>query len=186
LIETTAGPFLPPDSKLLKHAQTEREGEIQPHGMAYDLGREPVPHSGRERGSSSSQLLTPECPRKRGTARVPGTLRRFATFMCVHPRWAEEFVREEELRVVKSRADAPGMVPDELPSPDTKRWVVRRKAAVVAAVQAGRITLGEALSRYQLTEEEYRSWERAFEQHGMHGLRATGIPRYLMLRTKAG
>ena len=27
----------------------------------------------------------------------------------------------------------------------------------------------EALRRYQLTEEEYRSWERAFEQHGLAG-----------------
>jgi hypothetical protein len=87
---------------------------------------------------------------------------------------------------LKSRADAPGTITDELPSPDTTRWVARRKGAVVVAVQAGRITLGEALSRYQLTEEEYRSWERAFEQHGLPGLRATGIPRYLMLRDKAG
>jgi hypothetical protein len=40
---------------------------------------------------------------------------------------------------------------DELPPPNTKRWVVRRKAAVVAAVQGGKITLEEALRRYQLT-----------------------------------
>jgi addiction module HigA family antidote len=44
--------------------------------------------------------------------------------------------------------------------PDTKRRVVRRKAAVITAVRAGRITLEEALQRYQLTEQEYRSWER--------------------------
>jgi hypothetical protein len=118
--------------------------------------------------------------------RVPGTFRPSATFICVHPRWADEFVREEGLRVVKSRADGPGTITDELPSPDTKRWVVRRKAAVVAAVQAGRITLGEALSRYQLTEEEYRSWERAYEQHGLLGLRATRNRLHPMLRDKAG
>ena len=53
---------------------------------------------------------------------------------------------------------------DDLPPPNTRRWVVRRKAAVVTAVRTGRITLEEALHRYQLTEEEYRSWERAFEQ----------------------
>jgi hypothetical protein len=62
---------------------------------------------------------------------------------------------------------------DDLPPPNTRRWVVRRKAAVVTAVRAGRITLEEALQRYQLTEEEYRSWERAFEQHGLAGLRST-------------
>jgi Protein of unknown function (DUF1153) len=63
-------------------------------------------------------------------------------------------------------------------APNTRRWVVRRKAAVVAAVRAGRITLEEALSRYQLTEEEYRSWERAFENYGLPGLRATRIQQY--------
>ena len=30
---------------------------------------------------------------------------------------------------------------DDLPPPNTRRWVVRRKAAVVTAVRAGRITL---------------------------------------------
>src|SRR5690349_10889651 len=44
---------------------------------------------------------------------------------------------------------------DDLPPPNTRRWVVRRKAAVVTAVRTGRITLEEALQRYQLTEEEY-------------------------------
>jgi antitoxin HicB len=45
------------------------------------------------------------------------------------------------------------------PPANTRRWVSRRKAAVVNAVRSGRITLEEALRRYQLTEEEYRSWE---------------------------
>lgn len=67
---------------------------------------------------------------------------------------------------------------DDLPPPNTKRWVVRRKAAIVAAVRSGRITLEEALQRYQLTEEEYRSWERSFEAHGLPGLRATRIQQY--------
>jgi hypothetical protein len=55
---------------------------------------------------------------------------------------------------------------------------VRRKAAVVTAVRAGRITLEEALQRYQLTEEDYRSWDRAFEAHGLPGLRATRLQQY--------
>jgi hypothetical protein len=67
---------------------------------------------------------------------------------------------------------------DDLPPPSTRRWVVRRKAAVVTAVRTGRITLEEALQRYQLTEEEYRSWERAFEQHGLPGLRSTRLQQY--------
>ena len=67
---------------------------------------------------------------------------------------------------------------DDLPPPNTRRWVVRRKAAVITAVRAGRITLEEALQRYQLTEEEYRSWERAFEQYGLPGLRSTRLQQY--------
>jgi Protein of unknown function (DUF1153) len=66
----------------------------------------------------------------------------------------------------------------ELPPANTKRWVVRRKAAVVAAVQGGRITLEEALSRYQLTEEEFLAWQRAYEAHGLPGLRATRLQQY--------
>jgi addiction module HigA family antidote len=48
--------------------------------------------------------------------------------------------------------------------PDTRRWGDRRKAAVVTAVRRGGIKLEEVLRRYQLTEEEYRSWERNFVQ----------------------
>ena len=67
---------------------------------------------------------------------------------------------------------------DDLPPPNTRRWVVRRKAAVVSAVRRGRITLEEALRRWELTEEEYRSWERALEEHGLPGLRSTRIQQY--------
>lgn len=72
---------------------------------------------------------------------------------------------------------------DDPSPPDTRRWVVRRKAAVVTAVRNGRVTLEEALQRYQLTEEEYRSWERAFEQHGLPGLRSTRLQQYRSLRS---
>jgi hypothetical protein len=57
-------------------------------------------------------------------------------------------------------------------------WVVRRKAPVAAAVRSGRITMQEALRRYQLTEEEFLSWQRAFEGHGLPGLRATRVQQY--------
>jgi len=56
--------------------------------------------------------------------------------------------------------------------------VVRRKAAVVAAVEGGKITLEEALRRYQLTEEEFRAWQRAYDAHGLPGLRATRLQQY--------
>jgi len=67
---------------------------------------------------------------------------------------------------------------DSLPPPNTKRWVVRRKAAVVAAVRSGGITIEEACRAYQLSEEELLSWERAFEIHGLAGLRATRVQQY--------
>jgi Protein of unknown function (DUF1153) len=67
---------------------------------------------------------------------------------------------------------------DDLPPPNTQRWVVRRKAAVITAVRSGRITLEEALRRYNLAEQEYRSWERAFDEHGLPGLRSTRLQPY--------
>jgi hypothetical protein len=67
---------------------------------------------------------------------------------------------------------------NDLPPPNTQRWAVRRKAAVITAVRSGRITQEEALRRHNLTEEEYRSWERAFEQYGLPGLRSTRLQQY--------
>jgi len=62
---------------------------------------------------------------------------------------------------------------ETLPSPDTKRWVVRRKAEVVAGVRAGLITLEEACRRYALSEDEFRGWQRQLDDHGLVGLKAT-------------
>jgi hypothetical protein len=67
---------------------------------------------------------------------------------------------------------------DDLPPPNTTRWVIRRKAAVVVAVRSGKITMEEALRRYQLSEEEFLSWQRAFETHGLAGLRTTRVQQY--------
>ncbi|WP_027443206.1 DUF1153 domain-containing protein [Erythrobacter cryptus] len=66
----------------------------------------------------------------------------------------------------------------DLPPPDTKRWVVRRKAEVVAAVNGGLLSLDEALARYRLTLEEFASWQRAVDRSGMHGLRVTKLQHY--------
>jgi len=66
----------------------------------------------------------------------------------------------------------------DLPPVNTRRWVVRRKAAVVAAVQSGKITIEDACRRYELSEEEFRSWQRAYQSHGLPGLRATRIQQY--------
>lgn len=66
----------------------------------------------------------------------------------------------------------------DLPSPDTKRWVVRRKAVVVHAVRDGAISLQEACRRYRLSVEEFLAWQRAIERYGIPGLRATRLQIY--------
>jgi Protein of unknown function (DUF1153) len=66
----------------------------------------------------------------------------------------------------------------DLPSPDTKRWVIRRKAEVVAAVRGGLLSLEEACSRYMLTTDEFLSWQASVDKHGLAGLRTTRIQQY--------
>ena len=66
----------------------------------------------------------------------------------------------------------------DLPPPDTKRWVIRRKAEVVAAVRGGLISLDDACQRYSLSVEEFLSWQRAIENFGLAGLRATRVQEY--------
>ena len=46
-----------------------------------------------------------------------------------------------------------------LPPPDTKRWVVRRKAQVVAAIRGGLLSIDEACDRYKLSTEELLTWQ---------------------------
>src|SRR6202008_869531 len=66
----------------------------------------------------------------------------------------------------------------DLPAPGTKRWVIRRKAEVVAAVRGVLLSLEEACSRYTLTVEEFLSWQYSIDQHGLAGLRTTRIQQY--------
>ena len=80
-----------------------------------------------------------------------------------------EIVRPQE---VIGPAGKP-LTADNLPAPDTSRWVARRKAEVVAAVNGGLLTIPEACSRYSLTLEEFASWQRAVERDGLAGLQVT-------------
>ena len=66
----------------------------------------------------------------------------------------------------------------DLPAPSTKRWVIRRKAEVVAAVRGGLLSLEEACERYTLTVEEFLSWQMSIDHHGLAGLRTTKIQDY--------
>jgi Protein of unknown function (DUF1153) len=70
---------------------------------------------------------------------------------------------------------------DSLPPPETTRWVVRRKAEVVAAVNGGLLTVDEVCDRYNLTLEEFAGWQRAVDRSGMPGLRVTRIQHYKSL-----
>jgi hypothetical protein len=71
----------------------------------------------------------------------------------------------------------------DLPTKDTKRWVIRRKAEVVAAVRGGLLSLEEACERYKLTVDEFLSWQRSIDRHGINGLRASKIQDYRRLIT---
>jgi hypothetical protein len=66
----------------------------------------------------------------------------------------------------------------DLPPPDTKRWVTRRKAVLVNAVRTGVISLEEVCQRYELSVEEFLAWERAIDTHGVPGLRVTRLQIY--------
>ena len=66
----------------------------------------------------------------------------------------------------------------DLPPEGTQRWVIRRKAEVVAAVRGGLLSLEEACKRYTLTVEEFLSWQQSIDKHGLAGLRATRIQQY--------
>lgn len=67
---------------------------------------------------------------------------------------------------------------EDLPAPSTRRWVARRKAAVVAAVRGGLLTFEEACRRYNLSAEEFASWERLIDRHGLVGLRITRLKEF--------
>ena len=66
----------------------------------------------------------------------------------------------------------------DLPPPDTKRWVTRRKAVIVNAVRTGVISLEEVCRRYELSVEEFLAWQHAIDTHGVPGLRVTRLQIY--------
>lgn len=73
----------------------------------------------------------------------------------------------------------------DLPTSDTKRWVIRRKAEVVAAVRGGLLSREEAFSRYALNAEELLSWQNCFDRFWLPGLRSTRVQSNLSAPTPA-
>jgi hypothetical protein len=67
---------------------------------------------------------------------------------------------------------------ETLPPADTRRWVVRRKAEVIAAIRGGLLTAAEACARYRLSPEELELWQESLDRAGVPGLRVTRIQLY--------
>jgi hypothetical protein len=66
----------------------------------------------------------------------------------------------------------------DLPPPGTKRWVMRRKAEIVAAVRGGLLSFEEACNLYSLTADELLNWQSSIDRHGFGALRVTRIQLY--------
>ena len=66
----------------------------------------------------------------------------------------------------------------ELPSPSTRRWTIRRKAAIVEAVRGGWVPIEEICQSYVISVDEFIAWERDLDQFGIQGLRATRYQIY--------
>ena len=91
--------------------------------------------------------------------------------------WQQQRLNSRGEKYVIGPTGAPLTIND-LPPENTERWVIRRKAEVVAAVRGGLLTLDEACDRYRLTNEEFLGWQKSIERHGMAGLRTTRIQQY--------
>ena len=66
----------------------------------------------------------------------------------------------------------------DLPPPGPCRWVIRRKAEVLAAIKGGLLGRAEACEFYGLSEEELALWEHAVACAGVPGLRVTRVQIY--------
>lgn len=75
---------------------------------------------------------------------------------------------------------------ETLPAVNPGRWIPRRKAEVVAAVDGGLLTLEEACERYSLTLQEFTSWQRGVERAGLKGLQVTKIQHFRDLWERRG
>jgi len=67
---------------------------------------------------------------------------------------------------------------NDLPKNSTTRGVIRRKAEVVAAVNGGLLSLEEACDRYDLSLEEFISWQETIDKSGLPGLRISYLSQY--------
>ena len=74
---------------------------------------------------------------------------------------------------------------EDLPAPDTIRWVARRKALVIAGVRAGLLSRDDACRTYGLTDTELEAWQHAVDLHGLRGLSVTRLGHFRKLDRQA-
>lgn len=91
------------------------------------------------------------------------------------------YIRREKGPVYVVLPDGTKLTRSDLPPMDTQRWVARRKATVVAAVDNGLIEATEACRMYRLSDEELDLWRAAVHKHGAAALRVTAIQKYRQL-----
>jgi hypothetical protein len=91
------------------------------------------------------------------------------------------YIRRVKGPVSITLPDGTKLTRSDLPPANTKRWVARRKATVVAAVDHGLIEPEEACTMYQLSTEELDIWRAAVKRHGAAALRVTALQKYRQL-----
>lgn len=64
-----------------------------------------------------------------------------------------------------------------LPPKRIRRWVARHKASILVAVAEGLLSRPEACARYNISDEEFSAWTRAYARFGLSGLKAKTLAR---------
>ncbi len=92
-------------------------------------------------------------------------------------------ISRDSVEPVESVNETPTL--SDLPAPSITRWHFQHKALVVTAVRTGLISVAEACARYRITIEEFISWKRLLDEHGLRGLRATRLQEYRHAASRA-
>ena len=58
------------------------------------------------------------------------------------------------------------------------RYTPGRKAEIVLAIRAKKISREQAMREHGLSDDELATWERDFDCHGVNGLRSTRLQHY--------
>ena len=82
----------------------------------------------------------------------------------------------EKQNSVRDSTNVPGNLDHaDLPAMREARWGARRKAQVLQAMQAGKLSFDDACERYMLSAEELKSWQEAVGRHGVAGLKVISL-----------